>query len=319
MANNETDKGELEQKKVEEASEIHHQSKTPKKWNTILAPEPEPLSQVFIDLMDMSKIATKKGNKNYNFGLVMIDVYSRRGWIEPIKNKTTSEVLEGLKKMPKPKRITSDNGSEFKGQVADYFKENGIIHTTNEVGDHRTMGIVDRFIRTIRNDLNLMWEVNDDFIWVPYIYEIVDNYNNTYHNTIKATPMEVYDGKKKNDQEIYRAGLINSFPKGSTVRKELERTVFSKGDVQYSKKVYTVKGRKGFKLILGESELVSPQQLLKSKMKEQPEEVKPQLADNIKVLTKEKKNSNLLKSLDIKPENIRSSARIKKKKEILDL
>ena len=51
--NNETaetplDKGELEQKKVEEASEIHHQSKTPKKWNTILAPEPKPLCQVLV-------------------------------------------------------------------------------------------------------------------------------------------------------------------------------------------------------------------------------------------------------------------------------
>ena len=310
--------------KLEEVSEIHFQSKPAKIWNTITSPEAKPLSQVFIDLMDMSKVATKKGNANHNFGLVAIDVYSRRGWIEPIKNKTTGYVLEGLKKIfikNVPERITSDNGGEFKGQVSEYFRQNNIEHRTVQVGDHRTMGIIDRFIRTIRNELNLIWEFNENFEWVPIIHEVVDAYNKTYHNTIKAVPINVYEGTEKNTQEIYRNPLINEFPKGTRVRKELERTIFSKGDKQFSKTIFKVKGRKGFKVILSEEDLVRPSELLKTNVEEhhKEEEPKEQLSDKVKQITKEKKNINLLKSLDVKPENIRSSARIKKKVEKLDL
>ena len=48
-----------------------------------------------MDLMDMSKIATR--NKNFYWILCIIDVYSRYAWAFPIKRKTQQCVYECLK------------------------------------------------------------------------------------------------------------------------------------------------------------------------------------------------------------------------------
>ena len=58
-----------------------------------------------IDLMDVSNISTK--NKNYKYIFVCVDVYSRKGYDIPMKNKNTLNVIEAFKKFPllcKPKK-----------------------------------------------------------------------------------------------------------------------------------------------------------------------------------------------------------------------
>ena len=52
-----------------------------------------------------------------------------------------------------PKVLSSDNGGEFKGVVAQYLKDNNIIQKMNEVGDHNVLGIVDRFSQTVKNKI----------------------------------------------------------------------------------------------------------------------------------------------------------------------
>jgi hypothetical protein len=68
---------------------------------------------------------------------------------------------------------------------------------------------------------------------------IVKNYNNTYHTTIKATPKQVKDGKKKNMQ--VRISISSSFDVGDLVRIKRVKKIFDKGDaIMYSKQVYVV-------------------------------------------------------------------------------
>ena len=62
-------------------------------WNTIV--ETGVGDGVQMDLMDMSKIATR--NKNFAWILCIIDVYSRYAWAFPIKRKTQDCVYECLK------------------------------------------------------------------------------------------------------------------------------------------------------------------------------------------------------------------------------
>ena len=48
------------------------------------------------DLVDLRKYA--KVNKNYVFLLMVVDVFSKYAWIEPIKNKTGVAVATAMKK-----------------------------------------------------------------------------------------------------------------------------------------------------------------------------------------------------------------------------
>ena len=50
---------------------------------------------VEVDLMDVSTISTK--NNNFKWLFVACDVFSRNGYVYPMKNKTKENVLEALK------------------------------------------------------------------------------------------------------------------------------------------------------------------------------------------------------------------------------
>ena len=57
-----------------------------------------------------------KQNKHYKYLLAVIDVFSKYGWLIPLKNKTGVTVSEAFKTLfeeRKPMYIWSDKGSEF--------------------------------------------------------------------------------------------------------------------------------------------------------------------------------------------------------------
>ena len=69
------------------------------------------------DLVDMSSLS--RSNRGYKFLLTVIDVYSKYGWIVPLKNKTGKEVAAALTKLFKiavPSRLWTDKGTEFYNQ-----------------------------------------------------------------------------------------------------------------------------------------------------------------------------------------------------------
>ena len=55
-------------------------------------------------------------NDGVRYLLFVIDILSRKLWVEPLKNKTAKSVIEGMKtifKDAKPKKIRADRGAEF--------------------------------------------------------------------------------------------------------------------------------------------------------------------------------------------------------------
>ena len=63
-------------------------------------------------LVDMSSFS--RSNRGYKFLLTVIDVYSKYGWIVPLKNKTGKEVasaLANLFKIAVPSRLWTDKGT----------------------------------------------------------------------------------------------------------------------------------------------------------------------------------------------------------------
>ena len=69
------------------------------------------------DVVEMSSFS--RCNKGYKFLLAVIDVYSKYGWIVPLKTKTGKEVASALTKLFKiavPSRLWKDKGTEFYNQ-----------------------------------------------------------------------------------------------------------------------------------------------------------------------------------------------------------
>ena len=79
------------------------------------------------------------------------------------------------------------------------------------------------------------------------------NYNSTYHGTVKADPLEIKNGLKKNRQ--VRISISSSLGVGDLVRIKRVKQIFDKGDViMYSKKLYVVNSVKKNRYELRDSE-----------------------------------------------------------------
>jgi hypothetical protein len=85
-----------------------------------------------------------------------------------------------------------------------------------------------------------------DFDWAKALPDVIDNYNNTYHRSITATPNEVWEGKKKNP--IERKVVESVMKKGMHVRIKTNKSLFSKGDIQtFPRYIYEIIEKTGKK------------------------------------------------------------------------
>ena len=102
------------------------------------------------DLVDMQK--NKSQNKNFNYNLTVIDIFSKFAWAIPIKNKTGDSITRAFKIIFKdriPTKLHTDKGLEFINKsTQNLFKRKGIhwFATENETKAQ----VVERFKGPIR-------------------------------------------------------------------------------------------------------------------------------------------------------------------------
>ena len=51
--------------------------------------------------------------------------------------------------------------------------------------------IAERFIRTLKNKIYKYMTIISKYVYIDKLDDVVDEYNNTYHNTIKMKPIDV--------------------------------------------------------------------------------------------------------------------------------
>ena len=155
------------------------------------------------DLVEMQKFS--KWNKGIRYLLMVIDVFSKYGWIKVLKNKKTETVYEAFRNIimesnRKPKMLWTDKGTEFTGK---YFRNYlGIkkikpYYTENK----EKSSVVERWNRTIKEKIWKMFTINNNTVYWDKIDKIVDDYNNTTHSSIKMTPVEA--SKKNNENKVF--------------------------------------------------------------------------------------------------------------------
>ena len=191
------------------------------------------------DLVEIQKYS--KWNKGIKYLLMVIDVFSKYGWIEPLKDKKTESVSLAFDKIfkkskRKPEKLWTDKGSEF---ISKHFKallkkhNITLYHTQNE----EKSSIVERWNKTMKNKMWKMFLANNNTVYWVKLDKLVDDYNNTYHSSIKMTPTEA--SKKENEKqvfanlyedEIYLKPKKPKFSIGDTVRiSKYKRRVFDNG------------------------------------------------------------------------------------------
>src|SRR6185437_645685 len=90
---------------------------------------------------------------------------------------------------------------------------------------------------------------NQKYDWNNVLNDLVTNYNNTFHTTIKAIPNDVKNGKDKNNQETVK--IPSDFKVGDKVRVMTKKEIFDKGDKpRFSKGIYHVSKVEGNKFFV---------------------------------------------------------------------
>lgn len=204
-------------------------------------------------------------NKNITI-LSVIDVYSRKAFIQKCSSKTATSILKAfkdvLKKFPvEPKKIYSvqvDDGGEFKGVFKQFLNKNDIDlviiegNSTQDTSIHLKQAIVERYNGTMRNLIKRYLDVEDIKIPTQKDFDILnDGYNEHIHSTIQCSPNKAYSMVEKPRRKLYNYNIKNSdinFKIGTKVRLLIQYKKMSKNAKNrknYSKEIYKIIDREG--------------------------------------------------------------------------
>ena len=181
------------------------------------------------DLADTQLL--NKYNKGIRFLLCVIDIFSKYAWVVPLKDKKGVSIATAFQSIlkrsyRKPNKIWVDKGSEFyNASFKKWLRNNDIVtYSTNNEGKSV---VPERFIRTLKSKIYKHMTSISKNMYIDKLDDIVDEYNNTYHSTIKIKPIDVKDNtyintdKETNDKDP-------KFKVGDRVRISKYKNIFAK-------------------------------------------------------------------------------------------
>jgi len=146
--------------------------------------------------------AFSKFNRGVRYLVTVIDVFSKYGWMLPLKDKSGKSVADAFKEIFKkskwkPEKLWTDKGREFYNK---HVKELGVELYSNE--SEEKSSVVERWNRTMKDKMCKYFTANNASKYIDVLNEFVSKYNNTRHSSIKMTPVEA--SKKENEVRAYR-------------------------------------------------------------------------------------------------------------------
>jgi len=148
------------------------------------------------DLVDMQ--AFSKYNKGVKYLLTVVDIFSKCGWMIPLKNKTGTEVASALQKVfkeRKPEKLWEDKGKEFYNKHVQQLVD--LYSTENE----EKSSVVEHWNRTMKDKMFKYFTANSTRKYIDILVEFVNRYNMN-HSSIKMNPTEA--GKRENENQVWR-------------------------------------------------------------------------------------------------------------------
>ena len=148
-----------------------------------------------------------KYKKGVRFLLCVIDIFRKYAWVVPLKDKKGVSIVNAFQSIlkqsnRKPNKIWVDKGSEFYNtSFKKWLQDNDIVmHSTHNEGKSV---VAEKFIRTLKNKIYKYMTSISKNVYIDKLDDIVNEYNNTYHRTVKMKPIDVKDNTYINiDKEV---------------------------------------------------------------------------------------------------------------------
>jgi len=160
----------------------------------------------------------------------------------PLKSKTGEEVASALKKIfkeRKPDKLWVDKGKEFYNKNVQ--KLVNLYSTENE----EKSSVVERWNRTMKEKMFKYFSANSTRKYIDILDELVEDYNNTVHSSIKMTPVEA--SKEENENKVWRTLYdppernTPKFSVGDKVRISRKKGIFEKGYTpKWTEEIFTI-------------------------------------------------------------------------------
>ena len=182
--------------------------------------------------------------------LCAIDLFSKYAFVVQLKDKkgvTITNAFEQIldKSVYKPNKIWVDKGFEFyNAHFKKWLEDNNIeMYSTHNKGKSV---VAERFIVTLKNKIYKHMTTISKNVYFNVLDDIVDEYNNAYHKTIKMKPIDVKSDSFAEYNEESN-GKDPKFKVGDHVRISKYKNIFAKGYApNFSEEIFVVKKKKKY-------------------------------------------------------------------------
>ena len=182
-------------------------------------------------------------NKGIKYLLCAIDLYSKYAFVILLKDKKGISIVNAFNKIikqsnRKPNKIWIDQAGEFYNNVFKKWLSSNDIIMYSTFNEDKSV-VAERFIRTLKNKLYKHMTATGKNVYYDALDDIVNEYNNTKHNTIKMKPKDVGDNKRVYIDEHNEKD--SRFKVGDRVRISKFKNIFAKGHTpNWSKEIFIV-------------------------------------------------------------------------------
>lgn len=147
-----------------------------------------------IDLADM--ITYKDENDGYAYIFVIEDLFTRKAWTIPLKDKKSKTVAIALDKLftaiqSHPLYIWSDKGGEFYNTDMTKLLKKYNIHHYSVYGQSK-VAPVERLNQTLKHIMFKKLTEMQSHRWIDILEYVIDKYNNNKHSSIGISPNQAY-------------------------------------------------------------------------------------------------------------------------------
>ena len=212
----------------------------------------------FHDLMD-------NGNNYPRFWHIFIGTNNHFAVALPLKDKRATSIRETLTEFINkyhPNKLTSDEEPGFvEKNNLKLLSDNHVIVQIITDQNHSSLGIIDRFIRTLR-DMNIPTEkgekqsIDAKYRWfsIKRMNKLIKIYNSTFHSRINCSPKEMFENEELEKEYIFKQLAKKEkqenikdlhLHEGSFVRYIMPRANGKKKRFQFSRECYKIESVNG--------------------------------------------------------------------------
>ena len=186
---------------------LHKEFKKPAKYNPYFIYRRRQLIQG--DLIDIQQIKTE--NNNVQHLMLLIDAFTKKMWVYPLKDKRGITVLTAIRQWVnsldrRPEIFETDQGREFNNREVRAYLESKGIEQQFAIGTCKA-AMAERANKTLQELIFKYLTHTESLSYIDKLRAFVDTYNKRKHRTVQMSPNEA--DKVQNERRVLGIHMQN--------------------------------------------------------------------------------------------------------------